>query len=246
MAKKKQDSKMEVITAFQTQDLLHPVNFLKQGFHADPDLCRQAIRTMRTQIKPVNFQRFRLEENAAYQQPIPYLLVYMGDGKFLSYARGKEGGDDRMHGKHSVGFGGHVNLDQDGADVLKGARRELTEELKFGGLRVTDKVFQERVSPLGILKNWLDDIGSVHVGLIMLFDASGLKVTSREKDLVLNEPADWCQLDEMGEHFAGWSDILIDYYYTHKDDTPWMSKDTSKPTKSSRKATSRKSKKKSS
>lgn len=89
-------------------------------------------------------------------QPIPYAVIYYVDPSItdfsyesllknisvLCYKRGIEGGEARLHNTWSVGFGGHVNMD----DVYNAIRdypysnpftqclqRELQEELNING-----------------------------------------------------------------------------------------------------------------
>lgn len=49
-----------------------------------------------------------MEEDQSYRQVIPYVTI-VRDGKMLAYQRPVKGNEDRLHGKWSVGVGGHVD-----------------------------------------------------------------------------------------------------------------------------------------
>ncbi|HET7667485.1 MAG TPA: hypothetical protein VFK56_15730, partial [Mycobacterium sp.] len=55
------------------------------------------------------------EEDPSFKQLIPYVMVRDGERMFLT-VRTAAGGDARLHGKASVGVGGHLNPVDDGQD----------------------------------------------------------------------------------------------------------------------------------
>ena len=105
-----------------------------------------------------------LETEERYKQPIGYTVVHR-DGKILCAKRSKKGGDARLQSKHSIGFGGHVNLNDIRVNGLDGAiansiRRELGEELaldyaSFDGMR-TCAMINDDANP----------VGRVHFGIV--------------------------------------------------------------------------------
>ena len=72
------------------------------------------------------------EKDPNFRQIIPYVLVHYGD-KYLAATRHQTQGEVRLHGKMSIGIGGHINpVDGELADLLDaGLRRELSEELNI-------------------------------------------------------------------------------------------------------------------
>ena len=242
--------RQEIVFAVATTELLSPVNFLLQGFDSDPDKCRALTRAINNSKEFVNWQRWRLEENPLYQQPIPYVMVCK-DGKLLCYRR-RECGDFRLLGKASVGIGGHVNTDEDKDDIMKATRRELNEELMFNGKTLSEKDVVERIYPAGILKDWRDPVGAVHVGVVMAFDATGLEIEAREEGIHIG----W--IDNTDEYMdsthglpnlEGWSEMILKKYNKLKhEERPWTklkkvssltppsSSETSQESTSSRKA----------
>jgi predicted NUDIX family phosphoesterase len=96
-------------------------------------------------------ERAALEPNGNYRQLLPYTVVRRrdsdGEMRYLAYERTQRVGEQRLAGKVSIGFGGHI----DGADVvyddggksiinlsatiMDSAIRERREELKVKGER---------------------------------------------------------------------------------------------------------------
>ena len=67
------------------------------------------------------------EDDPGYKQLIPYVVVRDADTVFLM-ERTDAGGDARLHGKASIGVGGHLNPVDEGEDALMaGLRREWHE-----------------------------------------------------------------------------------------------------------------------
>src|SRR6266550_9399883 len=69
------------------------------------------------------------ETDPGHKQLIPYVVVRQGPLIFLM-ERSMAGGDPRLHGKASIGVGGHLNpVDQGEDPLMDGLRREWSEEL---------------------------------------------------------------------------------------------------------------------
>ena len=72
------------------------------------------------------------EENPAYKQPIPYVILKRGNEVFV-YKRLKGGGEKRLHEQLSIGVGGHMNRINDvhnwGTNLMMNMYRELNEEV---------------------------------------------------------------------------------------------------------------------
>src|SRR2546428_6358723 len=52
--------------------------------------------------------RASVEEDPSFKQIIPYLIV-RHRGRLFLVQRSTEGGETRLHGKYSIGVGGHIN-----------------------------------------------------------------------------------------------------------------------------------------
>lgn len=86
--------------------------------------------------------RSQAEVAPCWKQPIPYLVLRDAEGCVAAYRRG--GSERRLHGRWSVGIGGHVERADANGDfastLLQCAMRELAEEapgcvanLRFAG-----------------------------------------------------------------------------------------------------------------
>lgn len=152
--------------------------------------------------------RQHLEEMETFKQIIPYVLVARDD-KFLVYKRTKSGGEERLHDKVSIGFGGHIDIGdvvatENGESIdiettiANAAAREITEELK---LNETPEFM-----PYGLILDESDAVGRVHLGIVMIAHINGMALANEDQiDLVGFKTIE--NLDEM--NLESWSRILI-------------------------------------
>ncbi len=164
-------------------------------------------------------ERRHAELDSSLKQVIPYCVMLRGDEIFLM-RRLAAGGEARLHGKRSVGVGGHINpVDErsdggaDGADregpaddvIAEGLRREIAEELYVEG--------DWRARPVGLLNDDSTDVGSVHVGLVAIVSASG-EVSVRETDVLEGAFVSIAALRQMladeRDTFETWSALVLD------------------------------------
>jgi 8-oxo-dGTP pyrophosphatase MutT (NUDIX family) len=117
----------------------------------------------------------------------------------LSYRRSKLAGEQRLLGRRSIGFGGHVNM-SDGLppfNLLVAAEREIAEELALPG--DTNLAFQ------GVLLSDVDATARDHMALVFtlrsasaqIVDASYVEeawLTPRELQESINEYEPWSQM----------------------------------------------------
>lgn len=114
------------------------------------------------------------EADAGHKQLIPYVVLRDGASVFLM-ERTDAGGDARLHGKASIGVGGHLNPVDEGADpLLAGLRREWAEEL------IVD--WEPEFRLVGLLNDDSNPVGAVHLGVVFTVDAAGRPVEVREHD----------------------------------------------------------------
>lgn len=141
------------------------------------------------------------EEDVAFKQLIPYVVVRDGDAVFLMH-RTDAGGDARLHGRASIGVGGHLNPVDEGEDALMtGLRREWSEELE------TD--WEPAFQLLGLLNDDSNPVGVVHLGVVFTVEADGRPVTVREHDKLTGAFAGadalavtWDRLETWSQHAA--------------------------------------------
>ena len=150
------------------------------------------------------------ESHPECKQPIPYVAVLRGS-EVLCLTRLKTQGEKRLHGKRSIGVGGHVNpcdLDAAGADLFENAcQRELREELELPA----DAVL--RLRPIGLLNDDTTAVGAVHLGLVYALDATDLSVTIRETAAMTGGFESLASLRKLAEDpaspFETWSALLL-------------------------------------
>ena len=115
-------------------------------------------------------ERIVVEDDEAWLQAIPYLLIRNASGHLWSYQR--VGGDARLHDRCSCGVGGHVERADERTELVDtlaaACVREASEELLDSGpLRMSE--------PQALLYEGLSAIGRVHIGIIYLADWLDIK-----------------------------------------------------------------------
>jgi predicted NUDIX family phosphoesterase len=152
-------------------------------------------------------ERAYAERSPHLKQVIPYGVVEV-DGQILIVKRTKRGGDARLHDKHSIGIGGHLEprdlADAHGRDPLPaGTRRELDEELAVRGTY--------EVRPIGLINDDSNPVGAVHVGVVQHVHVSG-SVEIREREQLegrLSSLEELGALLDRGADFETWSKLLV-------------------------------------
>lgn len=200
----------EIVQAYKTHDILGHKNILKEGI--TPIKYKDLLKILYN-CEQVHWQRNRLEDNPQYQQLIPYVVVKHKD-QYLVYER-LQCGEKRLLNMVSIGVGGHINLEDD--TLIKGAYRELREELKFSK-GMTFKLFEKLVKVKGTVKTWVDDVGSVHLGVFMMLDLSDydFKITSSDpKEMAVY----WVKKEDMiagMDRMERWAKYITEYLFNEK------------------------------
>lgn len=143
------------------------------------------------------------EEDAAFKQLIPYVVVRDGALVYLM-ERTAAGGDPRLHGKASIGVGGHLNPVDEGEDPLAdGLRREWAEEL------VAD--WKPAFRLVGLLNDDTNPVGSVHLGVVFEVDAAGRGVEVRERDKLTGRFATLTEVRAAWDRMETWSRLVVEH-----------------------------------
>jgi predicted NUDIX family phosphoesterase len=157
-------------------------------------------------------ERRRAEVTPEWKQPIPYVAVCCED-KVFTMTR-LTGGEARLHGKRSIGVGGHINPcdgEGQGVDGLLAAacRRELDEELVF-------PADAQQLEPLGLLNDDTTEVGAVHIGVVyrlVLTPAQAQGIRIRETESLAGEFLPYTELLRLAEQdeapFESWSTLLL-------------------------------------
>jgi predicted NUDIX family phosphoesterase len=176
-----------------------------QGFNPEAD------RYLARMLAPgANFfmERPAAEADPTHKQLIPYALFHH-EGSFLCYRRGGASGEKRLVAKRSIGIGGHINPVDEALDGLgmslyfNAIERELEEEL------VIDGGHQQRV--IGLINDDSNEVGSVHLGVVHLFDLESDGIRSNEDAI---QDLQFYSLDELfadRENLESWSRICVEH-----------------------------------
>lgn len=152
--------------------------------------------------------RASAETDPSLKQVIPYIVVRKGN-LILTYQRTKKSGESRLAGKHSLGFGGHINP-HDGDNGLAYEKcfwRELAEELG-----VVRQRGEEMPAPVAVLYEPWTPVGSVHFGVVHILDVSDSFVFEPDVDASIADVGwmDKQSLYATRDEFENWSAMVID------------------------------------
>ena len=119
-----------------------------------------------------------VENDPAWQQIGVFALIVQGP-KFFVYVRGGKDSsakDMRLHGKLSIGVGGHV--DEGDGHPMVSLYRELGEELYF---TLNGEVIPvpRNARIVGIIKDSTNDVGKVHTGLACVLELENPDIAVR-------------------------------------------------------------------
>ena len=176
-----------------------------QGLTFDVDTY---LREIFVQGVPRFMPRSQVEENPAYKQLIPYVLMSYQD-KYLSYIRGRRAGEARLVGNRSIGIGGHINPADDmplfNTDFyetyLTAVEREVAEEVSVETSH-TDRV-------VALLNDESNEVGSVHLGIVHHWILDAPNVSKREQmitQMAFMRPA---ELHEVRDTLETWSGLCL-------------------------------------
>jgi predicted NUDIX family phosphoesterase len=136
----------------------------------------------RARLRGFFVERRWAEQDSSLKQIIPYTVVTDGES-VLSLRRLDKGGERRLHGKLSIGVGGHINpVDKESAPrygddlIAAGAWREIEEELYIPQ--------DAKMKVVGLVNDESNPVGSVHLGVVHVAkvdDVGVVKVREREQ-----------------------------------------------------------------
>ena len=143
--------------------------------------------------------RTAMEVDPSFKQVIPYLVLRDGERYFLMQ-RTTAGHDARLHGRYSIGVGGHLNPGDGG--LLGGLRREWDEEL------VADFVPDFRL--VALLNDDTTEVGAVHLGAVYVADAAGRPVAIRETDKLSGSFVEAAEVEVVADRLETWSRLVFE------------------------------------
>ncbi len=144
--------------------------------------------------------RGRAEEDPTYKQIIPYMVFQYGDQYFLMQRKSKAT-EQRLKGKWTLGIGGHVRREDLGSmHIFDWARREFYEEIAYEG--------QLEVKPLGILNDDSNDVGRVHLGMVLLLRGDSSDIMVKE-ELEQGHLAPLTECVKYEDRLESWSALVL-------------------------------------
>jgi len=154
--------------------------------------------------------RPQAEEDPAYKQIIPYVLMTDGD-RYLTYVRGTRAGEQRLVGQRSIGIGGHINPADDlplfSSDYREAygaaVEREVAEEV------VVDAAHPDRM--VALLNDDSTEVGRVHLGIVHYWCFPSLRIRKREKMITRLSFMNPTELREVRDTMESWSQLCLDH-----------------------------------
>jgi predicted NUDIX family phosphoesterase len=200
------------VTLVQTERVLVVPTRVFHGIGHFQGFCPDVERYLEELLSPEHISyrpRSEMETDAGYKQLIPYVIFRHVDGQgrehVFQYTRGKGQGEGRLHAKRSIGVGGHISsIDAGLAEIHpydEGMRRELEEEVAI------DSEYDDRC--VGLINDDETEVGSVHLGVVHLFDVVEPRVRPREDDLIEAGFRPVAGLLAELDRFETWSQICL-------------------------------------
>lgn len=145
--------------------------------------------------------RAEAEQRPDFKQIIPYVILRRGEEVFVT-RRLNKGGEARLHGKISIGIGGHINpVDEQGDLLMRGLWREIHEEVELGE--------HGELTPCGYINDDLNEVGSVHLGACFILPVEG-EVSVRETEKLEGLWMTPQELRENYDNMESWTQIALE------------------------------------
>lgn len=179
-----------------------------EGFSSiEPTLFERLFVTDAVWLGPRNW----LENDEGFRQLVSY-VVFRHENRVLIYRRTSKGGESRLHGRWSLGVGGHVNAadlvtNADGIDLAstlqRACEREIAEEVECGPI--------ESLETIGLIKETTTNVSRVHLGVVAACWLSQPRIVARDPGLVDVQFVPVGELPAWTDQMETWSACLVDY-----------------------------------
>lgn len=152
--------------------------------------------------------RLAAEQDPSYKQLIPYVSVIC-NGFILALERTTAQGETRLHGKLSLGVGGHINPQDRGKDLQETISQAMTRELR------EELWLQAKIPPqlAGLINDDTNSVGSVHLGIHYILSVTTRPLV-RETDKMIGHWLKPDQLEALAPRLETWSQILLPHLAT--------------------------------
>lgn len=158
--------------------------------------------------------RDMLEKDTTFLQIIPYVVLRQG-GKVVRYLRTPEGQEPELHGKVSVGAGGHIDMLD--VAVLPDSTIDVETTLHFSAIREITEEFglslvRSDLKWIGLLADFSDKVGKVHLGVVCVYDLpDDFEVKSKEASQADVKLCTLAELEGERPRMEKWSAHVLDY-----------------------------------
>lgn len=206
----------EIILVAPVQEVFSGAQFFEGSLGIDDENAQKVLTNISDSY--TTMRRGNAEEDESVKQPIPYAMVSVGNKVFRT-VRLPKAGESKLHGKGSIGQGGHMNAVEGTKrfeEVLRvNLLRELGEELQvrdFNGDVVTDLEKHIEITPLGLINNE-DEVGKYHICVlyrVQLPLGYDVEVNPDEADQLKGELLTVEQLRSEYDSLEAWSQITVD------------------------------------
>jgi predicted NUDIX family phosphoesterase len=146
-------------------------------------------------------ERSIAETDYSYKQIIPYMIFTFQQTYFVMQ-RKATASEQRLAGKLSVGIGGHIRQeDMAGKTIFDWAQREFEEEVSYVGTL--------KIKTLGMLNDDTNDVGKVHLGLVLLLEGDNNQIFIKDEHksgMLLTKEECLHKFDEM----ENWSKLILE------------------------------------
>ena len=160
-------------------------------------------------------RRGDMEEDMSYLQPIPYTIIKQGS-KYFAYTRLEGGGESRLHGKTSIGAGGHMDPIENAWNfehlLAVNNARELEEELFIldeNGKEIDNHYELSKESTIvGLGYTDISSVDAVHIAIYNIITIpENYDVKVKETDVLEGEFKTLEQIKEM--NLENWSKMAL-------------------------------------
>lgn len=148
--------------------------------------------------EPANHPLGNAEMNPNFKQPIGYAVIFNpAEERVFAYQRASNSdyGEQRLRGKWSWGFGGHVeSSDKKNGDenfMRSSKLREIGEEVKF----VDGEI--KSISLGGYINDDSNPVGKVHFGILYFVGVSAARIVPRDSEIARIEAKTFSELEEL-------------------------------------------------
>ncbi|MFD1219670.1 hypothetical protein [Paenibacillus vulneris] len=157
--------------------------------------------------------RYLVEYNTDFRQPIPYILIQYKD-TFFATRRLMNSGETRLHGKISLGVGGHINPEDYSPyynTIESALYRELAEELDIGQ-EVSLDVIQA-----GMINDNSNEVSRDHLSIVYIVNVNNPDVRVKETDKLEGRFYSIDELKKSYDNLESWSKLVFDHLIVDKE-----------------------------